>query len=568
MCTNLTHLPLALACIVLSAPAFGKTESGPFEQVVAPLDPMEMARGDIARQEPPLWGNLGGLTYPVTTSNPSAQLFFDRGLKLAYAFNHTESRRAFRTAQGLDPACAMCFWGEALVLGPNINAPMQGEAVAPALAAIGTARSLSAKANSSEQALIAALAVRYSGEPDADRARLDLAYADAMSGVARTYPDDDEIAVLFAESLMDLSPWDYWQESGSKPKGKAQEIVSTLQRVLRRHPDHPGAIHLYIHIVEASTDPKRAEPYAERLAALMPDAGHLVHMPSHIYFRLGRYRDSLTTNRAAVEADERYLQQYPSNGIYLGGYYPHNMHFLMVSAQMGGDGLTAIEAANKLAGMIVQGTMNDAAWVQPIRAAPYFVHAQFSDEPTVMSVADPGDRLPYVKAMWHYMRGVASTWSGDSAAAEREAQAIVQLAESADFRDLEAGGVPARKVLTLAQHIVLARSAKSRGEFPSSIAHLETAASIEKELPYLEPPFWYHPVRQSLGAVRLMAGDLSGAEVAFRESLEQAPHNAWSLFGLCEVYRRQERKREADDTEQLFLRAWLGRQARPVLDRM
>lgn len=551
--------------VVLAAPAaLGRTETGPFDKALTPGGTADIEIGE----DPPLWEDLGTLSHRVTTSNHRAQRYFDQGLRLAYAFNHAEARRAFRAAQRQDPSCAMCYWGEALVLGPNINAPMEAKAIAPALAAVEKARSTAVNASPSEQALIAALAVRYRADSTAERSGLDRAYAEAMGAVASRYPDDDNIAVLYAESLMDLSPWDYWEQSGRQAKGKTEEIVSTLQRVLQRHPDHPGAIHLYIHMVEASTDPKRAEPYAERLAALMPGAGHMVHMPSHIYFRIGRYRDSLLSNREAVATDERYLQQNTASGIYAGGYYPHNVHFLMVSAQMAGDGATALQAADRLAGLVAGGAMNEAAWVQPIQAAPYFVHAQFSEQTVVRLVRDPGDRLPYIKAMWYYMRGVVAARGGDAMAAEREAGAIGRLAETADFRDLEAGGVPAKEVLNLARCIVTARLAQARGDLPTTIREFEAAAVIEDGLPYLEPPYWYYPVRQSLGAAHLLAGNLTGAEAAFRKSLEQAPHNAWSLFGLAEVYRRQGKQREAEETARLFQRAWLGQQGPPALDRL
>src|SRR6516164_5295397 len=292
----------------------------------------------FADSDPPIWDGLGSLSYKVTTSSAAAQVYFDQGLRLTYAFNHEEAQRAFRKAQKLDPDCAMCFWGEALVLGPIINMPMVEEAVAPAFAAMQKARALAAKASAREQALITALSARYVEDAKADRTQLDAAYAAAMANVAAQFPQDNEIGVLYAESVMNLSPWDYWQPGGREPNPQSGPIVPTLERVLARDPDHPGAVHYYIHAVEASDRPKRAEPYADRLRGAVPGAGHLVHMPSHIYYRIGRYLDALGDNKTAVAVDETYLaaNEVPM-GVYRLGYYPHNVHFVMASALMAGD---------------------------------------------------------------------------------------------------------------------------------------------------------------------------------------------------------------------------------------
>lgn len=520
--------------------------------------------------EVPLLPGLGTLSYPVTTREPSAQQYFDQGLRLAYAFNHAEARRAFHRAQRLDPGCALCFWGEALVLGPNINMPMDPTAQKPALEALAKARAAAGGASSRERALIEALSVRYSSDSNAKRADLDRAYADAMAGVSVRFPEDDQIAVLYAESLMDLSPWDYWAANGARPKGRTTELVRVLERVLRRNPDHPGAIHYYIHTVEASTRPKRAEPYADRLGSLMPGAGHLVHMPGHIYFRVGRYKDSMAANRKAIAADEAYFERAGKRpGIYADGYYPHNVHFLMTSAQMAGDGSTAIEAAEKLARVVSdRAALAAAPLVQPIKAAPYFAQAQFGSPDSILSVADPGDGMPYVKAAWHYARGVAGAAAGDAAAVEREAAAIAGLRAKADWSALTAGGVPAGDVLDIAERVVKARLAQSRGDFPAAAAELEAAASLQDRLPYMEPPFWYYPVRQTLGAVRLQAGDLAGAEQAFRVALEHAPNNAWALYGLREVYVRRGDARRLRSAESDLEKAWLGQGSGPELGRL
>jgi tetratricopeptide (TPR) repeat protein len=511
---------------------------------------------DVA--DPPLWDNLGTLSVPITTSSARAQRYFDQGLRLAFAFNHAEARRAFRKAQRLDPDCALCWWGGALVLGPNINAPMAPEAQAPALAALGRAEAAAGGAGDWERALIAALARRYSGDPQAARADLDAAYAAAMGEVAARFSEADHIQVLYAEALMDLSPWNYWESGGSRPKGRTAEIVTTLERVLERSPDHAGAIHLYIHTVEASAQPECAEPYARRLGALMPGAGHLVHMPFHIYFRLGQYRDAIEANRAAVAADRAYLAEARPEGMYPQAYHPHNLHSLMVSAQMAGDGRSAVQAAQELSAVVTQEAGRAIPWVQSILLAPYFTHAQFSAPEVVLSLPDVSDGLPYVKAMWHYARGVAHAFNGDVDAARGEAEAIARLGREADFSELVAGGVPAPDLLALARHVVLARAAQSVGDLDAAQDQLEQAVLIQDGLGYTEPPHWYYPVRQSLGAIQLMRGDLAAAEETLRQSLLRARHNAWALYGLKAVYERAGRAEAAAQVEKRLAEVWAG----------
>jgi tetratricopeptide (TPR) repeat protein len=508
--------------------------------------------------EPPLWNGLGTLSYPVTTRNDLAQRYYDQGARLAYAFNHVEAARSFRQAQRLDQECAMCFWGEALVLGPNINAPMEAQANAPAVAAIARAQSLAANATPRERSLIEALAARYSADPKAERAQLDHAYAAALGSVAQRFADDEQIALLYAEALMDLQPWDYWEAGGVAPKGNTAQILTLIEKVLARNPNHPGAIHFYIHMVEASSDPKRAEPYADRLGALMPAAGHLVHMPSHIYYRVGRYLDSLDANRAAVQVDETYMQRTEIDGLYAQGYYPHNVHFLMVSAQMAGDGATAVAAAEKLAAVVSDAGAKAIPWVQPIKAAPYFAHAQFSPPQRVLAIADPGNELPYVRALWHYARAVAHASAADVEQAQSELQALQRLARDGDFSSLVAGGVPAPDVLAIAQHVVRARIAQVHGDVRGAIGEFEAAVAVEDRLAYMEPPYWYYPVRQSLGAALLGAGELDRAEEAFRASLVRVPNNGWALFGLQQVYAQRGDPRSARALERRLARAWAG----------
>ena len=486
--------------------------------------------------DPPIWDGLGTLT-----------------------FNHGEAQRAFRKAQKLDPDCAMCFWGEALLLGPNINMPMVEEAVAPAFAAAQKAQALAAKASAREQALIAALSARYVQDAKADRAQLDAAYAAAMAKVAAQFPEDADIAVLYAESLMDLSPWNYWQPGGREPNPQSVAVVPTLERVLARHPNHAGAIHYYIHAVEASNRPERAEPYADRLRGAVPGAGHLVHMPSHIYYRVGRYLDALVVNKTAAAVDETYLAASDAPmGVYRLGYYPHNVHFVMASALMSGDGAAAIAAAEKLRSLVPEEAALAIPGSHPVKASRYFAHAMFSPPDVILALPDPGDAIPYVKAMWHYARGVAYVALRDFAAAEAEAKVIETIERTTDFSLLTTAGIPAPEVLKLARAVVQGRIALALGNADAAIGRFEQAALLQEGLPYTEPPYWYYPVRQSLAAALMQAGRLGDAEDQFRRALARAPNNGWSYYGLAELYKARGDAEAARTTEADLAKTWFG----------
>lgn len=514
---------------------------------------------------PRLRDDLGALTFPVTTAAPEAQRWFDQGLRLAFAFNHGEARRSFKQAQAADPTCAMCYWGEALVLGPNINWPMTPDAVAPAFAAAAQAMALREGSSPRERVLIEALAQRYSADPKADRPALDRAYADAMGQLAAGHEADDTIQVLFAEALMDLQPWDYWQADKATPKGRTAEQVAALERVLRRNPDHPGAIHFYIHTVEATTTPERAEPFADRLAGLAPGAGHLVHMPAHVYYRVGRYLDSLKVNIAAAAADEALLAGAPAEGIYRYGYYPHNLHFVLVSAQMAGDGPTALAAAAKLGGVMSDEVAKQVSWIEAIKQAPYFAHARFSPPGRVLALRPPAEGFPYVAVSWRYARALAAIRGGDLAAATAEAQALAEVSARVDHAHLAAGMVPSEAVVGIANHVVAARLAQARGDVAGAIDAFRAAAALEDELPYMEPPWWPYPVRQSLGAVLLQAGQPEEAAQVFRASLLAAPNNAYALFGLAQAEEKLGNHDAAAVTRALFAKAWAGGEALPEL---
>jgi tetratricopeptide (TPR) repeat protein len=508
--------------------------------------------------EPPLFDNLGQYTWKITTADPKAQAFFDQGLRLAYGFNHAEARRAFRQAQRLDPSCAMCAWGEALVLGPNINVPMDPSANAPALVAVQRAQVLAGSASAKEQALIVALAKRYSDDPKAERAALDKAWAEGLRGVAERFPEDIEIAVLHAEAMMDTQPWDYWADGGKQAKGYANEIVAELERAMAQNPGHPGAIHYYIHAVEASERPERAEAGADRLAALIPGAGHIVHMPSHIYYRVGRYLDALEANKTAVAVDEAYLAAARPTGPYPLAYYPHNLHFLMAAAQMAGDRKTALEAAAKLQGVVSSEVAHAIPMVQPDMAAPYWANAVFGTPETVLGLTVPDNAPTYVKVMWRYARGTALVSLGRSDEAANEIAAIGALEGQEDLAKAASAGVPGPDVLKIAREVLTGRIAQARGDSSGAIAAFERAAGLQEGLGYWEPPYWYYPVRQSLGGALLAAGRADEAEEAFRAALLRAPHNGWALYGLMEAAKARGDQAAAQDAEARLAKAWVG----------
>ena len=534
----------------------------------APFKPVQQARkaGDDAA--PPLYKDLGKLHLSITTRSPRAQAYFDQGLRLLFSFNHAEAARAFRAAQKADPQCAMCHWGEALVLGPNINAPMFPEMMAPAFAAAERAAAAASTASPVEQVLVRAVNKRYAAQPPADRAPLDQAYAAAMADAARSFPNDDTVQVLFAEALMDLSPWDYWEAGGASPKGRTQELVDALERVLERNPSHPGAIHYYIHAMEASTHPDKALPYARQLAKQIPGAGHIVHMPSHIYYRVGLYKDALQANIDAIAVDEKYFRGAASDAVYKGAYYPHNIHFAMVSALMGGDGKATLQATQRLEQSISPELLRAIPPMQPVRAAPYFAHVQFSSPETLLALPAPADEFVLLRAMWHYARAVGFARKGMWDDSQREVDSIAAIEQKADFKPLVDWGVPGADIVRTARLVAAGKLAEAKGELPSAITLFTQAVAAQDALPYTEPPYWYYPVRQSLGAALLKAGKLEEAEAAFRASFAKTPSNGWALRGLVEVYEKRGDKAAAAAARKRFAATWLGPKEGPELARL
>jgi tetratricopeptide (TPR) repeat protein len=415
-------------------------------------------------------------------------------------------------------------------------------------------------------ALVEALSKRHSPDPNADRKALDQAYADAMEAVQAQFPNDPHVAVLTADALMNLTPWDYWADGGRTPKGKTEKIVTLLEGVLgtapsspiEAKPDHPGAVHLYIHTVEASDHPERAVPHAARLESLMPGAGHLVHMPSHIWYRLGRWRESLDANARAAAADEALVNQGGASLLYSEAYYAHNVHFLMVSALTGGDGGTAVEAATKLSGIVSERAQREVPWTQPITAAPYNVHAVFSKPEDVLALPEPKGDFPYVKAAWHYARGVALARLGRVDEARAEASAIDALAKRPEIMALPDAGVPGPDVLSIAVHEIEARIAQHAGDQAQAAALFAEAATIQDGLPYMEPPYWYYPVHQSLGAALMAQGKPAEAAMAFREALHRSPNNGWAAAGLLRAAEAQGDQAAVEEAKSLMQKNWFG----------
>jgi tetratricopeptide (TPR) repeat protein len=507
----------------------------------------------------PLYDDLTRSAFQVSTSNPQAQRYFSQGLLLTYGFNHAGAVRSFREAQRLDPDCAMCWWGEALALGPNINAAMDDRDRDAALDAMDRAMALRANASPLERALIDAVSVRYSRNPEAARADLDGAYADAMLHVARRFSADDDVAVLAAEAVMDTSPWNYWEADKRTPIGRTGEAVRLVETVLARNPGHVQAAHLYIHLLEAS-DPQRAEAAADRLATpAAPSAAHLVHMPSHIYYGRGRYADSIRANVAAARADEAFIRSAGDHSLVRYGYYPHNVHFIVTSAQMAGDMNTAIGEAQRLRTILDPETSAKIGWVQAIDAAPYLAMAQFAEPAAILAMPSPDPRLAYAGAMRNYARAVAYAQLGDAAGFDREIAAVQAVGKSGVLQGMIDQGVPAADLLALAEEVARGHQAVAGKRYDDAIGHYRKAIEVEQRIPYMEPPYWYYPVNQSLGAALYLAGRYGEASDAFRAALTQAPNNGWVLYGLAESEAAQGHKPEAAAARQAFARSWAGK---------
>ncbi len=501
----------------------------------------------------PTLEGLGDLHYPITTSSDAAQRFFDQGLRLVYAFNHAEAVRAFEEASRLDPEAPAPHWGKALALGRNLNDSMPRERELQALASLERARERRARGNERERALIDALASRYAADEDVDRQTFDAAWVDAIGAVAKRFPDDPEAATLHAAAIMNTMPWDYWR--GGEPRPGTLEAKELLERVISAHPDHPGAHHYYIHLMEAR-EPRLAEPSADALGQLMPAAGHLVHMPAHIYIRVGRYDDAVESNQRAIAADVDYIAQCNAQGLYAVGYYPHNIHFLWASATFGGRAELAVETADRLADEVPVELVSTLAFLQNYLATPLFARVRFGRWREVLDTPRPAAGQTFQTAMWHYAQGLALAAGGDPRRARRRLKALGKLRRSAELSEMRISFASGSDLVRLTEHLLAGEIQAARGRMGQAIDEMRSAVALQDSFRYAEPPSFHYPVRQSLGAVLLDAGLASEAEAVYRSDLEHNPHNGWSLFGLAAALRAQNRQREADEVEERFAKAW------------
>ncbi|MBN8248954.1 MAG: hypothetical protein J0L84_16115 [Verrucomicrobia bacterium] len=538
--------------------------------VVLALLPLGLGASALAAtsRTGPLFSGLGTLEHPVTTRNPRAQRYFNQGLRLVFGFNHKEAIRSFQSAAALDPGCAMAWWGIAYAHGPHVNRPMDASDTAAAWEALQSALAVRSGASAKEQAYIDALQSRYQPGHAADRLALDRAFADAMRILVREYPDDLDARTLFAESLMNTMPWDYWTRDRT-PKPETGEILEALRFVLSRDPDHPGANHYYIHAVEAGPDPGLGTAAADRLRFAVPAAGHLAHMPSHIDMRVGRYHEAVEANVRAARADRDYVRHCRAQGFYPGVYYPHNLHFLWWAQVFEGSSRDALSTARRT----VEYTLDSTCGPSPVLEAPRLRHlpwltlARFGRWDELLAVPAPPGTNDFLvdRALWHFCRGWVLAGRQDPGAAARELDSLRDLAGSDAVAALNNPAFPVTATLAVPVAWLSARVAAARGDAPGMIAAFETAVAAEDAIPYMEPTFWPLPVRQAFGAALIRAGDPARAEAVFREDLNRWPRNGWSLFGLEQALRAQGRAEAAADVQRQFTDAWKHADVRPDL---
>jgi tetratricopeptide (TPR) repeat protein len=488
--------------------------------------------------------NLGIHQFPVSTSVKRAQAFINQGVNLAYAFNHAEAARAFAEAARLDPGAAMAYWGHALVLGPNINAPMTAEDEPKAYALAQKAMALRHAVTPRERAYIEAVAARYTGRSE-DRAKADKAYVASMERLIAAFPDDLDAQVLYAEALMDLMPWSYWTRDG-QPHDGTRRIIAALERVLENNRQHPGALHLWIHLWEATDTPERAEAEADRLVPLMPGAGHMVHMPAHIYQRVGRHADVIRVNQLAAKADEDYIAQCRAQGLYPLGYYPHNLHFIWMGATASGQKTLALEAAAKLAGQVPRDALSSVPILQGFLVVPYWAMVRFEQWDRLLADQGPDHQTLFTRGVWHYARALALTATDRIADAERELTALRALVAAPEMKkEATFSSNNGYAILRIAPEVVAGEIAAKKKDWNSAVQHLERAVRYEDSLIYQEPHDWHAPARQNLAAVLLAAGRPDEAETVYWEDLKRHAENVWSLNGLLKALEVQDKRDEA-----------------------
>lgn len=521
---------------------------------------LPVAAASLSAQTPvPLYDNLGDHQKSIGTKVPDAQKYFDQGLRLTYGFNHAEAIRSYTQGAALDSSCAMCWWGVAYAYGPHVNAGMDSASGVLAYDALQKAVRLSRNAPAWQRDYIDALSKRYAPVPPANRAALDSAYSTAMRAVAAKYPDDLDAVTLAVESMMDLRPWNYWTPEG-KPYPGSDEMVKTLESVIARNPNHPGACHYYIHAVEA-VRPDLAVPCAERLAQLMPGVGHMVHMPAHIYVRVGRYNDAAQSNVHAIHTDETFVEGQPQPTLYSLGYYPHNIHFLAFVSTMAGRSAQAIDAARTLKSKINMDVAEGVGMLQEM--VPYYALTltTFGRWDEVLAEPLPRPTMRFPTAMAYYARGVAHAAKGDAAGAKVALDSVIAI-----DRAYPADG-EFKAPISIAVHALMGEIATRSGDLASGINHFREAVKIEDTGLYFEPPKWYYPMRQSLGAALLKAGRHAEAEAVYREDLKRFPENGWSLHGLVAALKAQNKSAEAAAAEQRFTKAWEGADVKLVASR-
>lgn len=511
---------------------------------------------DSTKQIAPLFSGLGNLTMPISSKDKNAQVFFDQGLKLLYAFNHAEAHRSFLEASRLDPNAAMAYWGQAYALGPNINDPMpDSERKLKAFESLEKAQAKAKNVTPKEQALIKALSARYSADTLVETPVLNTAYMEAMGKVADNYSNDANIQTLFAASVMNTVPWNYWDSDGN-PSPNIPEAKKALEKAIAINPDHPGAHHYYIHMVELP-QPDLAVPSADRLRNLMPSAGHLVHMPSHIYIRVGRYLDAVRTNQEAILADEDYISQCYSQGLYPLGYYPHNIHFLWSAASLLGSSEIALDAAKKTAEKVPVGELKTLPFLQNFSATPLLAYVRFGKWNDILTTPSPNAEIKHLKMIWHYARGIAFVRKSNPKEAREELEALQMMINDPEMQELIASGFDSSAALAeVAYEVVAGELALLEGQPSKAIDHLEKAVLLEDELTYTEPSAWYIPPRQNLGSALLKAGEYAKAEDVYKKDLEKLRQNGWSLIGLHQSLKAQGKDEEAAKIKKEFKAAW------------
>ena len=505
-----------------------------------------------------LMTGVGNVHHPVSTSNPEAQKFFDQGLRLIYAFNHDEAARSFQRAAELDPKLAIAYWGVAEAVGPNYNDPASDDRFKQAHEAIQMAVDLSPNASPSEQAYIQAMAKRFPADPKADRKKAAEDYHDAMREVSKKYPDDLDAATLFAESGMNLHPWGLWHVDGT-PQAGTEEIVATLESVIRRDPNHLGAIHYYIHATEASANPERALAGANRLAALAPSAGHIVHMPAHVYIRTGDYEAAVKTNEEAATVDRAYIKASGAQGIYPLMYYSHNLHFIAMCASMNGN----YAEASKNAALLVANVgphVKDMPPLEGFMTIPMAVDVRFHRWNDILAMPQPDPAMKITTGFWHFSRGMALAGTGKLSEAEAEYKIVFEAEQNTPPDVIFSMPInnKAKDIMKISEDVLGAKIAMARKDYTQAIALLTAAVAIQDTLKYGEPPDWFFPVRESLGGILLMNGDAAGAEKVFRSDLDRNPRNPRSLFGLQQALKAQGRNYDAGFVESQFREAWKG----------